>query len=550
MRDEVSRQEWLFAAFVALALTLVLQAPYAVGYLTAPRDALYTGLLVNPEDANYLTIIQRGREGAWSHSLRFTSEPDAPAFLYVYYLALGHLARGLGLDATAMWHFARAVMTFVTCVIAFGFVATFVAPRAWRVFAYLLAILGGGFDWFVFPFEILDPTSATPVDLKMADAHLFHAALTFPHYLASIALLMILFWCAARLLNENLSRAKFFALLLVGALANIGIALVYPFFILLSCGVLALYVIVLMLRARKILWRAGIVAGSLTLAVLPLGLYYANALASSELLRVWSAQSQTLSPNPLHYLLTFAPYLILALLSLFQVGLGDNARALLWAWVIVVALLVYAPLGAQRRFLQGVQVPLSILAAFGLFQVALPRVARTRWFQNLAQRPNYSAAGIERLLIVVLLLLVSLSSVYQGLSAMALTGVIQPYPLFRPRAEVAAMNFLRAHARENDVVLSSYLSGSYLPLQSGARVYLGHVYETIFFQEKQTQVDEFFDGSTGDAARENFLQRNQIEFVFYGRAEKALGEFDPAHAGYLRRVFQNEETSVYQVVLP
>lgn len=544
----VTTREWALASVIALVVVVLLQVPYLLGYLTAAPDTMYTGLLVNVEDANYITIIQRGIEGAWTHSLRFTSEPDAPAFLYVFYLTLGHAARGMGMDATTMWHVSRGVLAFVAFVLTFGFVCAFLNDKGGaRWVAYLFAILGAGFDWVAFPWETLDPTSATPADLKMADAHLFHAALTFPHYLASISLLLILFWCAARLLNESLSRGKTLALIVLGIAANIGVALVYPFFILLSCGVLAVYLAFLTVRARRFLQRATAVIAVLIAAVVPLAVYYASAFASSELLRVWSAQSQTLSPNPLHYVLTFLPYLVLAGLALWRQGVGDERRAFLWMWVLVVVILAYAPLGAQRRFLQGVQVPLAILAAIGLFEVALPRIRRARWFQTLAQRPNYSAEGIQRLLVVLVVLVVSISSVYQWLSAVALATVVQPYPLFRPRGEVAAMDWLRGHAAADDVVLSSYFSGSYLPLRSGARVYLGHVYETIHFSDKQRAVDKFFDAVADDRAREHWLRENNIRYVFYGRAEREVGGFAPARAAYLERVFGNEDAVIYQV---
>jgi len=547
--ERISSAEWLGAAVVALILTLLLQAPYALGYLTLPSDTMYTGLLINVEDANYITIIQRGSEGAWMHSLRFTSEPDAPAFLYVFYLAAGHLARALGLDATTMWHVARGVLAFVTFLLTFGFVGTFIANAAPRFVAYVLAIAGAGFDWFVFPWEQLHPTSATPVDLKMADAHLFSAALTFPHYLASISLLLILFWCAARLVTENLAREKIIGLLLLGALANVGVALVYPFFVVLSCGILGAYFVFLSAYARKLLLRESILLGALIVPVVPLVLYYQQQLAASELLRVWSAQSQTFSPNPLHYGLTYAPYLALALWGVWRVGLGEPSqarrRALLWTWVLVVAVLVYAPLGPQRRFLQGVQIPLAILAALGLYEVALPCIQQTRWFKALARRRKYSVARLSRLLVTLFVALVCLSSLYQWMSALMLSAVVQPYPLFRPRDEVAAMDWLRANADSADVVLGAYFSGSYIPLRAGTRTYVGHYYETIHFETKQAAVERFFDATNDDATRREFLRANGIGYVFYGRAERQLGRFEPVQADYLQRVYENGTVTIY-----
>lgn len=542
------KREWWVVPIV-LGVVLLLQVPYLLGYLTAPADSMYTGLLVNVEDANYITIIQRGRDGAWQHSLRFTSEPDAPAFLYVFYLALGHLARAANLEATTMWHAARAGMTLLTFLVAYGFVRFFFHDQRARWTAFLLAILGAGFDWLVFPRETLAPTAATPVDLKMADAHLFHAALTFPHYLASITCLMILFWCALRLMNETLTRRNFWALLFLGAAANLGVTLVYPFLAILSCSVLGTYVVLRMLCARAWLWRQFFLAAALCLLLVPVVWYYARALVASELLRVWAAQSQTLSPNPLHYLLSFAPFLFFALWGLWRTGLGDNKRLLLWAWVFCVAVLVYAPLGAQRRFLQGVQIPLAILATYGLFEVALPRVRQTRWFQALARRPRYSADGLARLLIVLIILLTSLSSAYQWLSAVSLTTLLQPYPMFRPRSEVAAMDWLRVHAQNEDVILSAYLTGSYLPYRSGARVYLGHYYETIHFEQKQAAVEKFFSAVTTEEMRVEFLRVNGIDYLFYGSAERALGGFDPAKFGAFEPVYADAAIEIYKQVL-
>lgn len=553
---------WLWVAVLSAAVVILLQIPYLLGYLTSPADTMYTGLLINVEDANYITIIQRGSEGAWTHSLRFTSEPDVPTFLYVFYLAWGHLAGLLHIEATMMWHIARIVMTIVTFAVAYGFVGLFVPTGSQRIVAYLLAIVGAGFDWFALPGETLAATSATPVDLKMADAHLFSAALTFPHYLASITLLMLLFWCVICLFARDgtsgkLSSGKFRSLVAAGALANIGVALVYPFFVILSCGVLTLYIFLLMVQARKILWRQVWIVAALVVPVIPLALYYAFTLATSELLRVWSAQSQTLSPNPLHYVLTFAPYLILAGLEVWRAArhgtraeLYPERRVLLWAWVIVVAILVYAPLGAQRRFLQGVQIPLAILATLGWFEVVLPWVTQARWFQSLSTRPNYSGQGLVRLLCVFLVMVVALSSAYQWVSAVAETAVTQPYPLFRPRGEVQAMDWLRGKAHPEDVILSSYFSGSYLPYRSGARVYLGHYYETIHFADKERDVDNFFQSSIDNTARVQFLSENQIRYVFYGQAERALGKFDPSQASYLLPVFKNADAVVYVVKLP
>ena len=103
--------------------------------------------------------------------------------------------------------------------------------------------------------------------------------------------------------------------------------------------------------------------------------------------------------------------------------------------MIVVALLLYSPLNAQRRFVEGGQIPLTILATIGLSEAVPPRVACTSWFQALAQRPGYTVNGVQRLLVVLGIGFVSSASVYLYLSTIFTTAVMQPYPFFRPVGE-------------------------------------------------------------------------------------------------------------------
>ncbi len=64
---------------------------------------------------------------------------------------------------------------------------------------------------------------------------------------------------------------------------------------------------------------------------------------------------------------------------------GAGARhgmLLTWTWILVCAALLYFPINMQRRFVEGLQVPLSIVAAVGLVRVALPRLQQTRAFER------------------------------------------------------------------------------------------------------------------------------------------------------------------------
>ena len=551
-----THRDWLIAIVIAVCAVGVLQIPYALGYLFAPPDKEYTGLLINVEDYSYYAIMLQGYNGAWQYHIQFTPEEHAPAFLYGFYLALGHLARGLNVTIVTAWHGARVVAALILFLVVFGFIGIFLRDPSQRLCAYALAVFGSGFDWVLLPFEHFEIVGGAPVDFRMPEAHLFYTAMTYPHISFCIALLLVSFWLWLKAFRRKQLRYA----LAVG-IVNLAIGIVYPFLIYLVAAVLGAYWLVAVLRARRILWRE---LGYLALAgvfAAPLYAYYEYVLMTNVVFRAWDAQAVTASPNPLHYLLAYGVMLALAALvfkPFWQASFGSaspsdspeqgNDFPFLWIWVIIAALLLYAPLNAQRRFLQGLQVPLATLATLGLFTVALPRIEQTRLFRVIAGRPGYTALGLRRLLIVFLLIGMSTANVIVLVRLSAFTAVEQTDALFRPRTEIQAVDWLRDHTARTDLVLGAYWTGSLIPARAGNAVFVGQRYETTRFEEKISLLEKFFDASATDAWREALLSEYHVAYVFVGPRERALGEFDPERAGYLALSYSNAEVRIYRVI--
>ena len=190
VNNHSTRREWLIALAVAVVAVSMMQIPYALGYWTAPPDTEYTGLLLNVEDYSYDAIMLQGYNGAWEYHIQYTTEPHSPAFLYGFYLALGHLSRVLNVPIVAVWHGARIITALLLFLTLFGFIGLFLRDASHRMFGYLLAIFGSGFDWALFPFEQFNIVGGAPVDFRMPEAHLFYTALTYPHISFGIALLL------------------------------------------------------------------------------------------------------------------------------------------------------------------------------------------------------------------------------------------------------------------------------------------------------------------------------------------------------------------------
>ena len=91
-----------------LLILAVANLPYVIAALAG--DHVFGGaLLAAPDGYSYLAKMQLGASGAWLYTLRFTPDPGPAVSLFTFYIALGHLARLIGLGVPATYAVARLV---------------------------------------------------------------------------------------------------------------------------------------------------------------------------------------------------------------------------------------------------------------------------------------------------------------------------------------------------------------------------------------------------------------------------------------------------------
>ena len=148
----VSKGEWRWALVWAAIIVGLASLPFLLAWQLAPDGTSSTGLLINHYDgASYYAKMQQGARGDWLFHLAFTPEPHEGSFVFVFYLALGHLAGALGLSIPLTFHLARAAAGLFLLLVAYRFIAHFFARVRSRRLAYLLLGLSAGFGWLVGP---------------------------------------------------------------------------------------------------------------------------------------------------------------------------------------------------------------------------------------------------------------------------------------------------------------------------------------------------------------------------------------------------------------
>ena len=544
-----TRREWLIAFIVALATVAVTLIPYGLAYLPAGDGRLFTGTVMNPEDAQtYFAKIYQGYQGKFLYTIPFTPELHNSAFVGVFYVWLGQLARVLGLSITAVWHLSRIFTDIILFLTTFAFISQFLTDRPQRWTGYLLALFGSGLGWFLFIIGQPYWLGHFPVDFKQPGAHLFFTAFTFPHITLGTAFILMSIYILWLLGDSGLAsqqRQPVIRLVILAGLINTALGIAYPFLLYIIMVVTALYWVYLVYRTRRILWQKGFLFASMFVIPAPLYIYYAYTLQINAVFKAWDVQAATPSPPWPHYLVAYGLMLLLGFLHWRHDPEKRHKFAILWLWVLAVALLLYAPLNPQRRFVQGVHVPLSILSTAAFFQVLLPRWQQSRPFQALLQYPRYNLPGLTRLTILIFLAFMSLSNLYVFASVSTSSLIQRPDPLFRPADEIDAVDWLQENGEPAAVLIGDYESGNYIAAHTPVHVMLGHWAETVDFAAKQALVSQFFAAETSDSWRLDLIQQYHIRYIWYGPREKILGKFNPETAVYLHPLYANSTITIY-----
>ena len=511
-----TEKQWALRwAVIIVGLTCL---PYLVAWLLTPADAQYTGLLINHYDGeSYYAKMQQGARGDWLFHLPFTSESHEGAFVYTFYLALGQLAGVLRLPIPWVYHLARAAGSLFLLLVAYRFMARFLDSVQIRRAAFLLLGFSAGFGW------LLAPLGLITADLWVAEGFTFLSMLVNPHFPLAIGLMLLVFIAVLDLqVKDGRTRQR----LAGAAAASLGLSFVHPIAVPIALVVLGLYSTLLAWQTRRIPWPEVVGMGLATVAAAPVLISVLIAFSTNTALVAWSEQNLTPSPPPWDYALAYGLILVLALGGI-KMALRRRARTdlFLLGWVGGVVVLLYVPFALQRRFITGLHLPLTVLAALGLERLVWPRVqARQR---ALVTGLLVGFTALSNLFV----LLVSVSGVAQG----------RP-PLVMPADEVAACTWLRQNTAWTDTVLAPPGSGHFIPAWAGNRVVYGHPFETIDAESKETEVAHFYSPDTTTIERRALLNRYRVRYVYAPLA----ASLDPATLG-LTPAWTGEEAILYRV---
>jgi hypothetical protein len=540
---KVQYWEWVWIAGWSIGILILLSLPYLYGVYLSTPEKQFGGFVLGIEDGNsYLGKMRLGAGGVWSFHIFYTSEAHAGAYIFLFHLLLGKLARVSGLSLILVYHLARLFFGGFLLITVYYFTAFFTSLVPVRRLVFLLVALGSGLGWLILSLGAVE-RFGLPLDFYSPEAFSFHLLFGLPHLaLAESLLLWSFLFVLVAWERQNFWFAIFAGLVLLG------MTLIAAFYIIVAGAVIATALIGRSLQrwsTRSMsgaqLVRAGWnelkLATVALLFALPYCLYTAYIFSTNMVFRSWAEQNVIVSPSPLHYILAFGLLAVLAICGGWREWKSKSSlSSLLISWCLVVPILVFIPFNLQRRLTLGFQVPLSILAVLGGWWLLFER-------KNLITQPGSQGWRIVSLIFVALL---SFSNLFI-LAGTFIQVHQQPPAIFHPGAEVAAAEWLGTQIAGDEVVLAAYETGNILPAYSQVRVFVGHGPETIRSGEKRELVRRFFTATTSEFWRKQLLFDYGIHYLYYGSRERSLGAFDPAEATYLEMIFDNGSVQLYRV---
>ncbi len=502
-----------FTAFLCL-FAIVIVLPYGLALFAGGDTHVFGGFLLNPLDGNsYLAKMQQGASGSWRFTLPFTPEPGEGAYLFLFYLALGHLCRLTGLPLIWMFHIWRVsggLFLLFTLRQYFLFIFGNDDKTAWR--ALLLSGIGSGLGWTVFAFGQMTG------DFWVAEAYPFLSSYANPHFPIGLGMML---WVMLFAFNGRRSYWQIAALALL-------LGVIMPFGVVVDCMVMGGMVLIDFIKKRKanlLPFILTIVFGGLMIA------YQVGVTIWDPVFASWNAQNVTPATAWWDILLSFSPALLLALSTLFlaRMDLLNEKVAILVVWLAGAVLLILLPVRLQRRFILGLYIPVAGLAVYGC--------------KLLAERRKVSSVRINKLLLglsiptnVILLLA-------------GMLGVFSKNPMiFMTAAEKEAMVWLADRQDEECLVLGAPQLGMFVPGHSGCRVMYGHPYESMNAEQEEARIEAFYEGVMSTEEAEKYLRNNDINYIVFGEREKALGE--PEILQSLPIVFEESEVRIFSVEFP
>ena len=520
---------YLWAAFIVAVATI----PTLAGYLYAPAGTVFTGNARFTLDYNtYLSFMLQAVEGNTLFQEMYWSWPNPALLFQPLFLLLGLLARWTGMGLAASHEAGRILFGFLLLVLLYKCISLMFKEAFERGLAFVLVSFGGGLAW-LYPW--INPGGITVEQHYITgwvEANTYLSIMAFPLFSSSLLLMV----CTFFLLLLFLEKGGTGRCVLLGASAAL-LSLNHPYDILIAASVGGAFLALSFLLFRRDFGAPRILqaASSLAIALAAVAVYFYTVSSANPAFSYWSGKMHDPSPPFTWVAANFGligPAALVGILGVLISARKNPRLVFLGVWGVVGCLIIYLPCNFQRRLIEGLHIPLSLLATFGVLWIA-------------------GEKGVRRRFAVLFVLLCLPANVMTTLWTVRQLkenrGRMSPY---LTREERGGLDWLRENTGKDAAVLAGYRMSNFIPAFAGNHVFWGRWVNEEDFARRHALARVFFSPETSDGARIAFAIDNNVRYLLWEKEGAETGDFTPSESPILAPVYRNGDVAVFRVARP
>jgi hypothetical protein len=543
-KPQTERSDTIFVALIILFVLVVTSLPYIFAYLSTPDNKQYMGVMLDvPDHWQYFSWM---RELAHANLAldKMTPELNPPVFFNLLWWILGRLSNLTGWGFIVMFHILRTTAITLFLIVLYKLCGRFLKDKQQQRTAFLIATFtsGLGWIWVVLKYTLWHGNLYFPLDLFIAEGNSFLGMLGYPHFIAALLYIFVF-----ELVLQGEDKSSLWYAVFAGIFAQF-LGWQHAYDLITVYAVLGAYGLLRLLRDRRFpvhLFISCVIVGVLSCAPAIYSLFITNANPTWREILAQFKNADVFTPNLLHLPILMGVGFLLAIFYIIirnplRLKKFDNQELFILGWFLITFVLIYLPVDYQIHLFNGWQIPMAILCTMALFKYIIP------FFEKLIKRKGRQVSfNVSRTISALFILMILPTNLYLFFWRFVDLNR-HDYPFYLYKDETAAINWLEENAAPDDAIFSSLDIGQYIPALTGSHAFLAHWADTLDFFNKRQMVDAFYSSTTTDQVRQQILDQYGVDYIFWGPAERKIGEFDPQGSPYLLLEYDSDLVKIFK----
>lgn len=521
--ENSTRKEIVVAAIIGVVVLIISILPYWYGYHITPAGKEFMGIHgINENDTyTYLSWIQQAREGHFLFKNLYTAEAQPLLLLNPIFLIIGFFAFFTHVSNIIAYHAARILVSAGFLVMLYIFISKFFTRPAHRLltFAVITTSSGLGIIFGSYSTDWWAPETITFLNIYESVLNTFSLALILTIFIIVIS----------KFKNWNLLAVA------IAALCMNLLILTHTYDFIFTAGIIGLYCLLRAYTEKNTDYIRNIVY--LILFSFPAILWQAYVLVKNTSFALWATlQSHVPAAPPALYVFGYGLLIVFGIMGMIYAWRQKNSKfTFLYIWVFVSTALLYLPFlsNFQRKFTEGLHIPIAILASLGIIWVV-----------------NY-LGGIKQykkiLLSVAIVLVLSLTNFAVIGRDLQLYKNGQPIYYINQR-ELDSVKWLKNNTSPDAVILGADRMGNLIPGIIGRSVYMGNNMLTSNYNNKHETLQKILERSDLKLGTfSSFLATSGIDYILVDSQMLAINKVKFDIYPFLSLVYENTNSKIYKV---